>query len=183
MNNSLKLLLIINSVFVLAANMLGPLYAVYIEGLGGSITMVSGTWSVMLLSVTLANLALIKYGDRVKEHEHFLLSGFILRAIAWISFIYAHSIFHIILIQIIIGVGEAVGSTGFDAIFAEHLDRARHIRDYATWKMLSNLIAAFATMIGGLIVTQYGFNPMFYVMSAIAFSCAVFTYFLPRRLL
>lgn len=183
MNNSLKLLLAINSVFVLSANLLGPLYAVYIEGLGGSITMVSGTWSVMLISVTLTNLILIKYGDRVKEHEHFLLSGFILRTVAWLSFVYASNIFHIIFIQIIIGVGEAVGSTGFDAIFAEHLDRARHIRDYATWKTLSSLIAALATMIGGLIVTQYGFNPMFYLMSIVASCCAIITYLLPRKTL
>jgi len=183
MNKSLKLLLAINSIFVLAGNLLGPLYAVYIEGLGGSIAVVSGTWSVMLLTTTLVNFVLIRYGDRIKEHEYLLIAGFIFRAIAWIGFVYAGNIAAIISLQIVVGVGEAVGSTGFDAIFAEHLDLSSHIRDYAVWKTISNILASFATLIGGFVVTLYGFNPMFWFMGAIALGCAIFTYLLPRRAL
>lgn len=183
MNKSLKLLLTINSIFVLAGNLLGPLYAVFIEGLGGSIAVVSGTWSVMLLTTTLVNFVLIRYGDRVKEHEYFLITGFVFRAIAWIGFVYAHNLTTIIALQVIIGLGEAVGSTGFDAIMAEHLDKSGHIRDYAVWKTISNVLAAIATLIGGFVVTWYGFSPMFIFMGIVALSCAIFTYLLPRRAL
>jgi len=183
MNKSLKLLLSINSIFVIAANMLGPLYAVYIRNLGGSIEVVSGTWSVMLFTTTLVNFVLIRYGDRLKEHEYFLIAGFIFRAIAWIGFTSASSILTIVILQVIVGLGEAVGSTGFDAIFAEHLDKASHIRDYAVWKTVSNIIVALATLVGGFIVASYGFKPMFYFMAVIAIGCAIFTYFLPRRAL
>ena len=183
MNKSLKLLLTINSIFVLAGNLLGPLYAVYIEGLGGSIAVVSGTWSVMLLTTTLVNFSLIRYGDKVKEHEYLLIAGFIFRSIAWIGFVYAGNIFAILILQIVIGLGEAVGSTGFDAIMAEHLDKSRHIRDYAVWKTVSNLLAALATLIGGFVVTSYGFSPMFYFMGVVALACAIFTYLLPRHAL
>lgn len=183
MNKSLKLLLSINSIFVIASSLLGPLYAVYIEGIGGSIAVVSGTWSIMLLTTTLANFALIRYGDKVREHEYFLTAGFFLRAITWLGFIYAGSITSIIVLQIILGLGEAVGSTGFDAIMAEHLDKSNHIRDYAVWKTISSLLAAFATLIGGLVVTYYGFSPMFVFMAIVATGCGIFTYLLPRRAL
>jgi len=183
MNKSLKLLLSINSIFVLAGNLLGPLYAVYVSQLGGSIAVVSGTWSVMLLTTTLVNFALIRYGDRVSEHEYFLIAGFVFRAIAWVGFVYAGNLASIIALQIIIGLGEAVGNTGFDAIMAEHLDKSSHIRDYAVWKAVSNLLAAFATLIGGFIVTAYGFSPMFTFMGVVALGCAIFTYLLPRRVL
>lgn len=183
MNKSLKILLAVNSIFVLAANLLGPLYAVYLEGLGGSIAMVSGTWSVMLLTTTLVNFVLIRYGDRIIEHEYLLIVGFILRSLAWIGFVYAPSISAIILLQIVIGAGEAVGSTGFEALMAEHLDKSGHIRDYAVWKTISSVLAAIATLMGGLIATWYGFNPMFYFMGSVAFGCAIFTYLLPRRAL
>lgn len=183
MNKSLKILLGINSVFVLSANLLGPLYALFIENLGGSIAVVSGTWSVMLLTTTLVNFVLIRYGDRVKEHEYFLITGFVFRAIAWIGFVYAQNLATIILLQIVIGLGEAVGSTGFDAIMAEHLDKSSHIRDYAVWKTISNLLASLATLVGGFIVTWYGFSPMFYFMGTVAIGCAIFTYLLPRKAL
>ena len=183
MNKSLKLLLGINSIFVIAANLLGPLYALYISRMGGSIAVISGTWSVMLLTTTLVNFVLIRYGDRIKEHEYLLIAGFVFRAIAWIGFVYSGSITSIIALQIVIGVGEAVGSTGFDAIFAEHLDKQCHIRDYAIWKTISNVIAAMATLIGGFVVTFYGFGPMFYFMAIVAIFCAIFTYLLPRKAL
>lgn len=183
MNKSLKILLGVNSIFVLAGNLLGPLYAVFIEGLGGSIAVVSGTWSVMLLTITIVNFVLIRYGDRVREHEYFLIAGFVLRGVAWIGFVFAHNLSVLIILQIIIGLGEAVGSTGFDAIMAEHLDKASHIRDYAVWKTISNLLAAFATLLGGAVVTLYGFIPMFYFMGVVALSCGFFTYLLPRRAL
>jgi MFS family permease len=183
MNKSLRLLLSINSVFVLAANLLGPLYAVYIERLGGSVAVVSGTWSVMLLTTTLVNFSLIRFGDRVRQHEYFLIAGFIFRAFAWIGFAHAQNIAMIIFLQVIIGIGEALGSTGFDSIMAEHLDKSNHIRDYAVWKTVSNILAAIATFAGGLIVTIYGFSPMFYFMGVVAILCAIFTYSLPRRAL
>ena len=182
MNKPLKLLTI-NSVFVLAGNLLGPLYAVYIEGLGGSIAVVSGTWSVMLLTTTIVNFILIRYGDKVKQHEYFLIAGFIFRAIAWIGFAHALNITTIILLQIVIGLGEAVGSTGFDSIMAEHLDKSNHIRDYAIWRTISNVLASIATFTGGLVVTIYGFSPMFYFMGIVAIGSAIFTYLLPRRAL
>lgn len=183
MNKHLKVLLIINSIFVLAGNLLGPLYAVYIESIGGSIAVVSGTWSVMLFTVTIVNLIMIKYGDRVKKHSLYLIAGFALRSAAWLGFVFAGSILSIVILQIIVGIGEAVGSTGFDAIFAEHLDKSGHIRDYAAWKTISNIIAAFSALIGGFIVTLHGFDPMFYFMSGIALICACLTYFLPRKTL
>ena len=99
MNKSLRLLLSINSLFVLAGNLLGPLYAVYITGLGGSVAVVSGTWSIMLFTTTIINFILIRYGDKVKEHEYYLIGGFIFRAIAWIGFAASYSLTSVIVLQ------------------------------------------------------------------------------------
>ena len=52
---------------------------------------------------------------------------------------------------------------------------------YAVWKTISNLLASVATLIGGLVVTWYGFSPMFYFMGSVALGCAIFTYLLPRK--
>lgn len=183
MNRSLKLLLAINSVFVLAGNLLGPLYAIFIEQLGGGVVVASGTWGVMLLTTTLVNFLLIRYGDSIREHEYLLIGGFFLRSIAWLGFALHPNILAIVVLQTLIGAGEAVGSTGFDAIFAEHLDRNHHVRDYASWKTISNFLASIAVVVGGYIVTTFGFAPMFLAMSITAAFCGIITYLLPRRTL
>ena len=182
MNNSLKLLLTTNAIFVFADNLFGPLYAVYLQHLNNSIAIVSGTWSIKLFTTTITNLVLAKLGDHVREHEYLLITGYFIRAVSWFAFAFASDLSHIIFIQVLLGIGEAVGSTGFDTIFAEHLDRSRHIHDYATWQSISNIVAAVATILGGLVVTTFGFTPLFYIMGLIAFICGIFTLLLPRKL-
>lgn len=183
MNRPLKILLFINGLFVLAGNIVGPLYALYIESIGGNIKIVSATWSVMLVSLMATNLLLIRFGDRIKEHEYLLATGYLIRGAAWVGFAFSSSIFHILLLQIVIGIGEALGSTSFDAIFAEHLDKKAHIKDYAIWKSHSTLVAAIATLIGGFAVANIGFSPVFIFMSAVAFICFIFILILPRKTL
>lgn len=70
-------------------------------------------------------------------------------------------------LQVLLGIGEALGTPAFDAIFAEHLDKDKHIADYADWKIVEKIMLAFATAIGGLIVTKFGFNCLFLTMSLI----------------
>ena len=71
-------------------------------------------------------------------------------------------------IQFILGIGEALGTPTFDAIFAEHLDKNKHIMDYADWKVISNGLLVLGTLLGGLIASEYGFQPLFIGMSLLA---------------
>ena len=37
--------------------------------------------------------------------------------------------------QFLLGIGEAVGTPAFDVIFAEHLDKGKHINEYSDGKL------------------------------------------------
>lgn len=183
MNKSLKFLLAINGIFVFAANLLGPLYAVFVETIDQKIFSVSLTWSIYLIATTLTTYILFRLGDQLKEKEYLLIAGFLLRAVAWIGLAFSSSLIHIGMAQIIIGIGEALGSPAFDALFAEHLDKDKHIRDYSSWKIISNLFSAIATLAGGFLVASLGFTPLFLLMAAIAVICSILVFLKPRSLL
>ena len=135
MNRSLRTLIFINSIFIVGANLLGPLYAVFVESIGGGVIEVSFTWSTFLVATTLTTYILSRYGDQIRETEYLLIAGFFLRALAWFSLIFVSSLPQLILVQIVIGIGEGLGTPAFDVIFAEHLDRGKHVREYSTWKI------------------------------------------------
>ena len=66
-----------------------------------------------------------------------------------------------------------MGTPGFSAYFAEHLEKGAQVKDYADWAIIGNLTTAFATLIGGFIVQFAGFHIMFYIMSLLALFSAL----------
>jgi len=182
-NKSLKVLFIYNGIFVFAGSFFGPLYAVYVGILDKSILSISITWSVFLIASLIFTLILSKIGDGVKEKEYLLMAGFFVRAIAWFLFIFVTDISGLIFLQIILGLGEALGSPAFDAIFAEHLDCDKHIEEYANWKLVLNGATGIGTIIGGLIATKFGFSWLFATMSLLAVVSFIGVLLQPRKLL
>ncbi len=168
-NRSLKILFLFNGIFVFAAMLLGPLYAVFVETIDENVLAISFSWAAFLLSATLFTYIVSQRGDSLREKEYLLMGGFLIRGVSWLLFILAGNVFHLIIIQALLGLGEALGSPSFNAIFAEHLDEGMQIKEYSSWQVIQNVITALATIIGGLIVANFGFIPLFIAMSGLAF--------------
>lgn len=182
-NKSLKILFIYNGIFVFAGSLFGPLYAVYVGLLDKNILSVSITWSAFLIATVIFTLIISKIGDRIKEKEYLLMAGFLVRAIAWFLFIFATNVIYLIFLQILLGLGEALGTPAFDAIFAEHLDGGRHIEEYSDWKLVLNGATGVGTIIGGLIATAFGFQWLFILMGILALVSFGGVLIQPRKLL
>lgn len=182
-NGSLKVLFFFNGIFIFAANLLGPLYAVYVGMLDKNIFSISTTWAVGLLATSVFTYVISKRGDFLKEKEYLLMGGFLIRAIAWFLFIGIGNIFHLILLQILLGIGEAAGSPAFNAIFAEHLDIGKHIKEYSQWAIYSNLLTAAGTVAGGFIASFFGFQWLFICMGTLALLSFFGILIQPRKLL
>ncbi len=182
-NKALRILFINNGIFVFAISLLGPLYAVFVETIDTNIISISISWSAFLLSSTFCMLILRKYGDLIKEKEYLLMAGFLIRAIAWFAFPFVPNLLMLIALQILIGIGEAVGSPAFDAIFAEHLDDGHHIKEYTDWKLIVNIAGAIAVVLGGIIIEYYGFRVLFFTMGTLALISFFGVLFKPRNLL
>ena len=182
-NKALKTLFIFNGIFVFAASLLGPLYAVFVETIDANIISVSISWSVFLISTTLCMLVVRRYGDFIAEKEYLLIAGYLVRALAWFLFPSLSTVFGLILLQGLLGLGEALGTPAYDAIFAEHLEKDKHVKNYSEWKLISNILGAVAVVLGGILVNEVGFSILFYVMGTLALLSAIGIWTKPRRLL
>lgn len=182
-NKSLKTLFVINSIFVFGGSLFGPLYAIYVQGIDNKIVTVSLSWAVFMISSTVFMYFVSKFGDKIKEEEYLLAGGFLIRSVAWFLYLFVTNISGLILIQIILGLGEALGTPSWNAIFAKHLDGHKEIMDYSSWNIINNLIVAGSTILGGILVTLFGFNVLFVAMSMLAFISFVGVLITPRRVL
>lgn len=183
MNKSLKVLFTYNGVFVFASYLLGSLYAIFAENITKDVFLVSITVSTLFVSTTILTYLISKYGDRVKEREYLLLGGYLVRAVTWFSFAFAKNIQTIIILQFLLGMGESLGNSSWSAMFAEHLDENKYIKEYATWHLITTILGAISTLIGGLIVKNFGFGILFFIMSALATISFFGILLKPRKLL
>lgn len=182
-NKSLKALFTLNSIFVFAGSLLGPLYAIYVRGFDNRIVTVSLLWAVLMVSSTVFMYFVSKYGDRVGEKEYLLAGGFLVRSIAWLGYLFVSNVTGLIIIQIILGLGEALGTPAWSVIFAKHLDGHKEIMDYSNWNILNNLLVALSTVLGGILVTYFGFSVLFLAMSMLALVAFIGVLMTPRRIL
>ena len=164
----LRALFFFNGIFVFAGSLLGPLYAVYVLKLGDGVVSVSTSSAIFMASATLFTFLVSKFKDGDTREEDMLRAGFLLRAFVWLAYTQIHTIPQLFFLQILNGLGAGFGSPAFDTLFAGHLDHNRHLKEYASYQVMTNLVTAFGTFLGGLLVAKFGFTPLFYVMSSIA---------------
>jgi MFS family permease len=182
-NKTLKILLLFNGVFVFASSLLGPLYAVFVETIDGNIISISLAWSIFMLSATFFMFLVRKYGDQVKEKEYLLMGGYLVRALVWFAYPFVPSLGILLLLQILLGLGEALGTPAYDAIFAKHLDKNRSVEEYTDRKLIVNLCSAIAIIVGGIIVAEVGFTVLFFIMGSLALISFVGILIQPRKLI
>lgn len=181
--NALRILFLSNGIFVFADRLLGPLYAIFAEKFDATILSVSFSWFVFMASATIFTFVVARFGDKIKEKEYLLMAGFIIRVTAWVLYIFANSFTAFILIQVLLGIGEAVGSPAFDAMLASHLQKGGEINDYSRWKLVQNLSLAIASLIGGFVVFYTSFNLLFVIMAILGLLATAIVFIQPRKLL
>ncbi|KKQ27266.1 MAG: Permease of the major facilitator superfamily [Candidatus Magasanikbacteria bacterium GW2011_GWC2_37_14] len=182
-NKALRALFLYNGIFVGAAAMLGPLYAIYVVKFVDGVTAVSISWAAFLVSTSIFTYIVSRKGDGIKEKEYLLLTGYIVRILSWILLIFVHNLTSLVLVQILLGFGESLGTPSFNALFADHLDKNKHIKEYSNWSLIANLTSAAGILAGGSIVNNFGFKALFLFMSALSLVAFFGILLKPRKLL
>ena len=182
-NRGLNILFLANGIFIFGASLIGPLYAVYVGEIVSTPIAISASAAAFLIASTLFTALIGRYGDKVREQEYLLMGGFLVRALAWIGYIFVGDMFALLFVQVLLGLGEALGSPSFSALFARHLDRGEAVKDYSSWNIFQSLISAAGVISGGLIATYFGFIPVFICMAAFALISFFFLLFQPRKAL
>lgn len=166
-----------NGVFVFGYSLVVPIFALYLNDFNVDIVQISLTSTIFMVATAFFLLILSLIGDKIQHKSRLLVLAFILRGIVWVSYIFAKNIEMVYFLQIFAGLGEAVGSTIFAVIVAEHLDEGNHVEDYSIWNLIQAVAGGLAAVFGGFIVQTLGFNYLFGLMGFLALMAAfIFIY-------
>jgi MFS family permease len=182
-NTSLAILLSTNSLILLATAMLGPIYAVLIEDIGGDVFDAGASFSVFAISAALVTLVSGRYTDKIAGYEKYpIILGYSLIGLGFFLFTFVDSLTSLMLVQIIIGIGEATYSPPFDASYSEHLDKKSYATEWGFWESMNYFTLAIGGFLGGALVRAYNFDTLFMAMGALCLLSIFILIVSPRRL-
>lgn len=101
--------------------------------------------------------------------------------IGYLLYTKVNSIWFLLIVQVIIGLGEAVYAPAFDVVYSNYLEGRKTGTQWGVLESLYYFTAASGALIGGLIVTKFGFKTLFIIMSILCFASSVYVYRFTKR--
>jgi len=170
-----KVLLHSNNIWVLAEGMLGPLFAIFAERIGGDILDISWAWATYLIMMGILVITMGDISDKKGfSKEKMMVWGYSLNAIFTFCYLFVQNPTQLFVVQGGLGVAAAFTIPTWNALYAKYEDK-RHggfVWGLATGE--AQIVGGLAIIIGGFIVNSFSFTALFIVMGVIQTAAAIY---------
>ena len=167
MNKYIKTLLYGANLWYLGEGMFGPLFAVFSERIGGSILDITWAWAIYLIVSGIMIMYIGRLSDKKFDKANLMIAGYALNALATLGYLFVTTQAQFFLIQIILGVAAALAIPTWNALYAEYEDKGVEGGEWGLASGEAKILTGIATILGGLIVTQFSFTALFLIMGLI----------------
>ena len=167
LNKYTKALLFADIAWFFGEGMLGPLFAVFTERVGGDILNITTAWAAYLIVTGSLVIIIGNISDKKIDKKKLLIAGYVLNAILTFAYLLVDSPFKLLLVQVGLGVSATLATPTWDALYSEYQDKKK---GGMTWGLAdggSELFTGIAILIGGLIVVYASFTTLFLLMGAV----------------
>ncbi len=180
-NKIRQFLLITNGLIFLAEAMLGPIYALFIADVGGSILNAGIAGGVFAVVAGTLTLLVGKASDWSGSRRMFVGIGYAIIGLGFALYTLVDSFAALLIVEAIIGAGQAVYAPPFSVLYSQHLDFRHPARQWGVWEAMTYYTTAAGSVAGAFIASEYGFDALFVLMSGLAFASAVTVLWKPQR--
>ncbi len=172
-----RILLIGANIWYFGEGMMGPLFAVFAEKVGGDILDITWAWSTYLVITGLLYILIGKLlnnkADKMKIKV--MIAGYVLNALFTFGYLFVGSPWQLFLVQAGLGVAEAMGTPAWDALYADSLTDEMDTYAWGLSTGQSQIVTGLAFGLGGLITHFISFEALFVTMGAIQLIAALVT--------
>ncbi len=162
-----KILLNSTYLWYFGAGMLGPLFAVFTQKIGGDILEISWAWATYLIISGILIIIMGKISDNFASKEKLMVAGYALNTIFTFGYLFVSTPIHLFIVEAGLGIATAIAWPTWDALYAKYEDK-KH--DGYTWGLAAGgefLMNGLALVAGGFIVEIFSFTALFIIMGFI----------------
>ncbi len=170
LNKRGKILLYGSAMWYFGEGMLGPLFAVFAQDIGGNILDVTSAWAVFLAATGVCTFLVGRIADKYTARrgpEILMTLGYALNAILTFAYIFVSTPQQLFFVQAGLGLAIALSASTWLSLYSES---TRHAQGASAWGLesaLQKIVDAIAILIGGYIVTHYSFTVLFVIMGCV----------------
>ncbi|MBW2987087.1 MFS transporter [Candidatus Woesearchaeota archaeon] len=163
---NLRIFTFSNSLIALAFGLFGPFYLIFINNIGGSIENFGIAVGLVVLSGSLTSLIVGRYSDRFGR-KPFLIFGGYASALIVLFYIIIGSLWQLYLLQIFSGMIAALFETSESAFLGDITEKEKRGSDIGKYDALVGISEAIAIFLGGFLVSEFGFEIVFFIVALI----------------
>lgn len=164
MRNGLKILIISDAWANLALGMIGPIYAIFVGEIGGDILDVGWAYFTFTFTSGVILYLISMWENKVLHKEKLVVLGYSINSLGCFLYFFTDTQIMLLITQAILGVGVALVSPAFDALYSHFVKTKEEASDWGAWEAMGYMVAAIAAVLGSLIVENYGFRYLFILM-------------------
>jgi len=169
-----KYLLAASLVSNFGASLFGPLYAVYVEEIGGSLLDIGNT---VALYTIMNGILIILFGKLSDNYNKgmFATLGLFIGALCNLGYIFISTPLQLYVLQIGFALSNGILFAPFAALFAKHIDENKSGFLWALEGGGSRILAGIGIMLGVYITHLWGFQTVFIIMFTIQIIATLIT--------
>ncbi len=165
MNKLLEILLVSSFFGNMAAGFIGPIYAVFVEQVGGNLVTAGIAYAIFAIVSGVLLILLGRWEDHVKHKENLLVWSRVLSIAGFAGYLLVHSPEQLFLVQLVLGISRALGAPAFDSIYSKNIDKKDESFEWGAWEGIYQIALGVSAMVGGVIAESFGFSVLFIVMT------------------
>jgi MFS family permease len=174
LNAALKTLVMSAGVIIAASAMIGPIYGLMVEQIGGDLLDASLTFFIYSIVTSMTLFVSGKLFDKRRQGKNILVLGFLVISVGYFAYLLVDSVQKLYLVQVLIGIGTAIYSPAWDSMYSTHITKKHEGTQWATWEITNQFTAAIGALVGGIIASQWGFSPLFILMGGVCLLSALY---------
>lgn len=170
-----KILLLGANIWYFGEGMLGPLFAILEEKVGGDILDITWAWSTYLVVTGLFYILVGRLLNNKPYKAKVMVAGYFLNALFTFGYLLVDSPIRLFLVQAGLGIAEAIGTPAWDALYANNLGEEMDAYAWGLSTGQSQIVTGLAFGLGGLITHFISFEALFITMGCIQLVAAIVT--------
>ena len=141
-----------------------PIYAVFVQKIGGSILDASGAVATFFIVMGLAEIAIFRKKFSHRYRLHLMVGGWVIWLLGIATYLVIRSVPILFLAQILTALGNAIADPAFDAELAERTDQGIQEYEWGAFEASKDIFQGVAALVGGLVVFAFGFHVLVFCM-------------------